>query len=130
MRRIHRRRLLKGAGTLTMGGGRAGILASRRAPAFAQRTALHWLKFVDFVPVSDQLLKGRLKDECEKALGISLTIETINGDGVQARITSAIQAKTDPDIMMAVSNWAQLYGESLIGALVHVWTAPRMQEEK
>src|SRR6202043_253085 len=91
----------------------AGILASGRAPAFAQGTALHWLKFVDFVPVSDQLLKGRLKDECQKALGISLTIETINGDGVQARITSAIQSKTGPDVMMAVSNWAQLYAESL-----------------
>src|ERR1700761_367731 len=91
-----------------------GILASGRAPAFAQGTALHWLKFVDFVPVSDQLLKGQLKDECKKALGIDLTIETINGDGVQARITSAIQSKTGPDIMMAVSNWAQLYAESLV----------------
>ena len=105
---------LSGAGTLAAGGGLAGILASGRAPAFAQGTALHWLKFVDFVPVSDQLLKGKLKDECQKALGISLTIETINGDGVQARITSAIQAKTGPDIMMAVSNWAQLYADSLV----------------
>src|SRR3984957_15302253 len=115
MQRIHRRRLLKlsGASTLAAGSGMAGILASGQAPAFGQGTALHWLKFVDFVPVSDQLLKGKLKDECQKALGISLTIETINGDGVQARITSAIQSKTGPDIMMAVSNWAQLYAESL-----------------
>jgi multiple sugar transport system substrate-binding protein len=82
-------------------------------PAFAQGTTLHWLKFVDFVPVSDQLLKGRIKEECQKVLGISLTIETINGDGMQARITSAIQSKTGPDVMMAVSNWAQLYAESL-----------------
>src|SRR5258708_32745447 len=116
MQRIRRRKLLKlsGASTLGAGGGLAGILASGRAPAYAQGTALHWLKFVDFVPVSDQLLKGKLKDECQKALGISLTIETINGDGVQARITSAIQSKTGPDIMMAVSNWAQLYAESLV----------------
>src|ERR1700722_4209632 len=115
MQRIHRRRLLKlsGASTLAAGGAMAGILASGQAPAFGQGAALHWLKFVDFVPVSDQLLKGKLKDECQKALGISLTIETINGDGVQARITSAIQSKTGPDIMMAVSNWAQLYAESL-----------------
>src|SRR5258708_12360997 len=115
MQRIRRRKLLKlsGASTLGAGGGLAGILASGRAPAYAQGTALHWLKFVDFVPVSDQLLKGKLKDECQKALGISLTIETINGDGVQARITSAIQSKTCPDIMMAVSNWAQLYAASL-----------------
>src|ERR1700734_3379122 len=106
MRRIDRRHLLKltGAGAATAAsGGLAGILASGRAPAFAQGTTLHWLKFVDFVPVSDQLLKGKIKEECQKALGISLTIETINGDGVQARITSAIQSKTGPDIMMAAS---------------------------
>jgi multiple sugar transport system substrate-binding protein len=116
MPRINRRRMLRlsGASTLAASGGLAGILASGQAPAFAQGTALHWLKFVDFVPVSDQLLKGKLKDECQKALGISLTIETINGDGVQARITSAIQSKTGPDIMMAVSNWAQLYAETLV----------------
>src|ERR1700722_3428293 len=116
MPRFRRRRMLKlsGATALAAGGGLAGILASRRAPAYAQGTALHWLKFVDFVPVSDQLLKGRLRDECQKALGISLTIETINGDGVQARITSAIQSKTGPDIMMAVSNSAQLYADSLV----------------
>src|ERR1700682_1437904 len=115
MPRISRRMMLKlsGASTLPPGGGLAGILASGRAPAIAQGTALHWLKFVDFVPVSDQLLKGKLKDDCQKALGITLTVETINGDGVQARITSALPAKTGPDIMMAVSNWAQLYADSL-----------------
>jgi hypothetical protein len=61
MPRINRRGMLKLSGA----GGLAGILASRRPPAYAQGTALHWLKFVDFVPVSDQLLKGRLKDECQ-----------------------------------------------------------------
>ncbi|HTI79332.1 MAG TPA: extracellular solute-binding protein [Acetobacteraceae bacterium] len=116
MRRIHRRSVLKlsGASGLATGGGLAGILASGRAPAYAQGTSLHWLKFVDFVPVSDQLLRGKLKDECQKALGISLNIETINGDGIQARITSAIQSKAGPDVMMAVSNWAQLYADSLV----------------
>ncbi|HXT79803.1 MAG TPA: extracellular solute-binding protein [Acetobacteraceae bacterium] len=116
MPRIRRRSLLQlsGATTLTAGSGLAGILASGRAPAFAQGTTLHWLKFVDFVPVSDQLLRGKIKDECQKALGISLTIETINGDGVQARITSAIQSKSGPDILMAASNWGQLYAESLV----------------
>src|ERR1700682_6062432 len=117
MTQIHRRRVLalSGAGALAAGtGGLAGILASGRAPAYAQGTTLRWLKFVDFVPVSDQLLKGKIKEDCQKALGITLEIETINGDGVQARITSAIQSKTGPDIMMAVSNWAQLYAESLV----------------
>src|ERR1700758_5425544 len=116
MQTASRRRLLQlsGASALTAAsGGLASILASGRAPAFAQGTTLHWLKFVDFVPVSDQLLRGKITDECQKALGIKLQVETINGDGVQARITSAIQAKTGPDILMAVNNWAQLYAESL-----------------
>ena len=116
MERINRRRLLRlsGVGALTVHTGRiAAILASARAPAFAQRTTLHWLKFVDFVPPSDQLLKGKIAAECAKALGIKLNIETIDGNGVQARITSAIQSGTGADIMMAISNWAQLYGDSV-----------------
>ena len=116
MPNITRRRVLKlsGAGTLAAAsGGLAAILASGRAPAFAQGTTLHWLKFVDFVPASDALLRGKLKEDCQKALGINLVVETINGDGIQARITSAIQAKSGPDILMAVNNWAQLYADSL-----------------
>src|SRR5271165_6960904 len=117
MARIDRRRLLKlsGAGAVAAsGGGIAAILASGRAPAYAQATSIHWLKFVDFVPVSDQLLRGKIADECQKALGIKLEIETINGDGVQARITSAIQSGTGPDILMAVNNWSQLYADSVV----------------
>ena len=117
MTRITRRTALKLSGTGALAaasGGLAGILASGRAPAFAQGTTLHWLKFVDFVPASDALLKGKIKDDCQKALGISLEVETINGDGVQARITSAIQSKAGPDILMAVNNWAQLYADSVV----------------
>src|SRR5581483_11528344 len=116
MARIQRRRFLQlsGAGGLAAStGGLAGILVSGRAPAYAEGTTLHWLKFVDFVPQSDVLLKGKIKDDCKKALGIDLQIEAINGDGVQARITSAVQSKSGPDILMAVSNWAQLYADSL-----------------
>ena len=117
MRYTTRRRFLKlsGAGTVAAGsGGIAGILASGRAPAYAQGTTLHWLKFVDFVPVSDQLLRGKITDQAQKDLGIKLEVETINGDGVQARISSAIQSKTGPDVMMAVNNWSQLYAESVV----------------
>jgi hypothetical protein len=50
MARIDRRRLLKLSGA----GAMAAIFASGRAPAYAQGTSLQWLKFVDFVPVSDR----------------------------------------------------------------------------
>lgn len=117
MARIERRRFLQlsGAGALAASsGGLAGIFASGRAPAYAEGTTLHWLKFVDFVPASDVLIKGKIKDEAQKALGINLNVEAINGDGVQARISSAIQAKSGPDIMMAVNNWSQLYADSAV----------------
>ena len=70
-----RRRFLRlsGMGAVAAGsGGLAGIFASGQAPAFAQGTTLHWLKFVDFVPVSDQLLRGKIANEAQKALGVRL----------------------------------------------------------
>jgi ABC-type glycerol-3-phosphate transport system substrate-binding protein len=110
--RIDRRRLLKfsGAGAL------AGILTSRRAPAFAQGTTVHWLRWADFVPDSDKLLKGQITQECQKALGLNLRLETINANDLQARITSSIQSAAGPDIIMALGNWPQLYSSSLADA--------------
>ena len=116
MARITRRKLLKltGAGAVAAGGGMAGILASGRAPAFAQQTALHWLRWVDFVPASDQVLKGEFTAACEKELGIKLNIETINGNDLQARTTASIQSATGPDIICALNNWPQLYADSVV----------------
>ena len=116
MARISRRKLLKlsGAGTLAArAGGIAAILASGRAPAYAQVTTLHWLRWNDFVPISDEVLRQEIAPACEKALGIKLNIEMINGNDIQARITSAIQSGSGPDIICALNNWPQLYPESV-----------------
>jgi multiple sugar transport system substrate-binding protein len=112
MARIDRRRLLKlsGAGAAAAAtGGLAAIFAAGRAPAFAQGTALHWLRWADFVPASDQLLKNKIVPECQKALGIRLNLEMINANDIQARITSAIQSGAGPDLIYAIGNWPQLY---------------------
>src|SRR5215813_4606863 len=93
MTHITRRRLLKlsGAGAVTaQTGGLAAILASGQAPVLAQ--------------------------ECKKATGITLKLETINANDLQSRITSAIQSGTGADIIMAIGNWPQLYAESLADA--------------
>ena len=63
MARIARRRVL----ALSASGGMAAILASGRAPALAQETSVHWLRWADFVPASDALLKGPITQECKKA---------------------------------------------------------------
>jgi ABC-type glycerol-3-phosphate transport system substrate-binding protein len=116
MGRIDRRRLLKlsGAGAIAASsGGLAGVIASGRAPAYAQATAVHWLRWADFVPASDKLLKEKIAPECEKALGIKLNLEMINANDIQARITSAIQSGSGPDIIYAIGTWPQLYAGSV-----------------
>ena len=70
MERINRRRLLKLSGGGALTGGIAAILASRRAPAFAQGTTLHWVRGSDYVPVSDQTLRTKILEQCQKDLGI------------------------------------------------------------
>ncbi|MBV8735776.1 MAG: extracellular solute-binding protein [Alphaproteobacteria bacterium] len=116
MVRINRRRLLQlsGAGAATAAaGGLAGILASSRAPAYGQTTNLHWVRWSDYVPASDQLLRNKIVPDGEKALGIKIQFETINANDIQARVTSSIQSGSGPDIIMAVNNWPQLYATSL-----------------
>ena len=116
MVRIGRRKLLKltGAGALAAKtGGIAAILAAGRAPAYAQGTSLHWLRWNDFVPASDEVLRKEIAPAAEKALGVKLAIEMINGNDIQARTTSAIQSGTGPDVICGLNNWPRLYTESV-----------------
>jgi multiple sugar transport system substrate-binding protein len=119
MARITRRRVLKlsGAGVVAaQTGGLAAVLATGRAPAYAQGTNIHWLRWADFVPASDVLLKGQITQECQKETGITLKLETINANDLQSRVTSAIQSGTGADITMALGIRPQLYAESLVDA--------------
>ncbi|HTH34868.1 MAG TPA: extracellular solute-binding protein [Xanthobacteraceae bacterium] len=116
MARINRRRLLQvsGAGAVAAKtGGIAAILATSRAPAYAQGATVHWLRWNDFIPTSDEVLKKEIVPEAEKALGIKLNIEMINGNDLQARTTAAIQSGSGPDIILGLNNWPQLYAESV-----------------
>ncbi|HZT48173.1 MAG TPA: extracellular solute-binding protein, partial [Hyphomicrobiaceae bacterium] len=116
MAHFTRRGFLKasGAGTLAARtGGMAGILAAGKAPAYAQATTVHWLKWADFVPAGDQILRQTLLGEAEKALGFKINMETIGLNDLQARATAAIQVSTGPDIIMIFDNKAQLYADSL-----------------
>jgi multiple sugar transport system substrate-binding protein len=117
MLRLTRRRFLKasGAGALAAKtAGVAGILAAGKAPAYAQAATVHWLKWNDFVPASDQLLRREMVPEAEKALGIKINLETINANDLQPRITSAVQAGTGADLIMAFNNWPYLYADSVV----------------
>jgi len=63
MPRIGRRKFLQvsGAGAIAArSGGIAAILASGKAPAYAQGASVHWLRWNDFVPSSDVLLRNQI----------------------------------------------------------------------
>jgi multiple sugar transport system substrate-binding protein len=108
MGRFTRRKFLQASGA-----GLAGVLASQQAPVFAQQSTVHWLKWNDFVPTSDELLRKSMLPEAAKALGIRVNLETINGNDLQPRITSAIQSGSGPDVIMAFNNHPHIYSSGV-----------------
>ena len=108
MARFSRRKFLQASGA-----GLAGILASHQAPVFAQQSTVHWLKWNDFVPASDELLRKTMLPEAMKALGVKINLETINGNDLQARITAAIQSGAGPDLIMAFNNHPHVYSSGV-----------------
>jgi len=114
--RIGRRKLLQlsGAGAIAARtGGIAAILASGKPPAYAQGTTVHWLRWNDFVPTSDAVLRNRIIPQCAKDLDITLNIEMINGNDIPARATAAIQSGTGPDVVCALNTSPQVYADSV-----------------
>ena len=91
-----------------------GILAARRAPAYAQGAKLHILRWVDFVPAADEALNNKLIPEAKKLLGADITLERINANDLQPRITAAVSSGSGPDIIHMLHNWAHLYSKSLV----------------
>src|SRR5260370_19606306 len=117
MARVSRRNFLKlsgGGAIAAKTGGIAAILASGRAPAFAQATSVHWLRWVDFVPASDEVMRKEIVPACQKALGITLKFETINANDMQARTTAAIQCGAGPDVICGGNNAPQPHAASVV----------------
>ncbi|MDX2155786.1 MAG: extracellular solute-binding protein [Hyphomicrobiaceae bacterium] len=116
MTKVTRRRFIAttaGGAAAAATGGIAGILATGRFPAIAQTTTVHWLRWNDFVPTCDKLIREKLAPEAEKALGIKINFETVNGNDLQPRITSGIQSGAGPDLIMLFNNHPHLYAASL-----------------
>src|SRR6266849_3162571 len=112
---VSRRTFLAGSAAAGVGAaaGLEGILAARRAPAFAQGTRLNIVRWVDFIPACDVELKRQAVD-ASKALGAEVVFEFINANDLQARITAAMQSGAGPDIIQMLHNWPHLYANGLV----------------
>ena len=103
MARVTRRKFLKASGASALAAktsGMAAVLAAGKAAAYAQATTVHWLKWNDFVPAGDEILRQSMLAEAEKALGFKINLETIGLNDLQARATAAIQVNAGPDIAL------------------------------
>ncbi len=112
---VDRRTLLRLGGSAVVAGatgGLAGILAARAAPAHAQGTKLHLLQWVDFIPEGDVELRRQLA-EYARQTRVEVTLETINLNDIQPRITAAVQSGTGADIIVMAWNWPHLYQAAL-----------------
>jgi multiple sugar transport system substrate-binding protein len=116
MSKTNRRYVLKMAGSAAgiATTGMAGILATGRTPAFAQQKTVHWLKWVDFVPATDQMFNREMVPAAEKALGMKIKLETVNGNDLQPRITAGIQSGAGPDLIMSFNSYTHLYKNSIV----------------
>lgn len=111
---MKRRKFLKATGAGIAATGLAGILAAHRAPVFAQANTLHILRWNDFVPAADKVLREVFAPEVQKALGLKLNVETVNANDLPARATAAIQSGNGADIIMLLNNLPHLYAAAAV----------------
>src|SRR5919204_369830 len=105
--RISRRTFVKATAAV------AAATAAGRAPAFAQGTKLHVLRWVDFIPACDVELKKQA-GEASRLLGAEVQFEFINANDLQSRITASVQSQSGPDIIHMLHNWPHLYEGGLL----------------
>jgi multiple sugar transport system substrate-binding protein len=111
---MKRRSFLKAVGAGVAATGIEGILTAQRAPVFAQANTVHILRWNDFVPAADKVLREVYVPEVQKALGLKLNVETVNANDLPARATAAIQSGNGPDIIMLLNNYPHLYSSAAV----------------
>ena len=90
----------------------AGILAAGKAPAYGQATTVHWLKWNDFVPAGDQILRQSMLAEAEKALGFKITSRLLVSMTSRRVRQRRYRSTPAPGVIMMFDNRAQLYADS------------------
>lgn len=83
------------------------------APTVLKGTSLHMLQWSHFVPEGDKFFDAKAAEWGQKNQ-VTVTIEHINANDIPARLAASVQAKSGPDIIQYLFNWAWLYPDALI----------------
>lgn len=74
---------------------------------------LKLLQWSSFVPAADDEIK-RQAAEWGKQHNVQVTIETVNGNDLQAKASAAVESKSGPDIIQMQYNWPWLYESACV----------------
>ncbi len=121
-RRVSRRRFLK----LTAGAS-VGLALAACAPPPApsaspgggeaqpaqEAKSIHMLQWSSFIAAMDELLIQQAS-QWGADNGVEVTVERIAVNDIPARLASAVQAQSGPDIIQMWDNWAWLYEDNLV----------------
>jgi multiple sugar transport system substrate-binding protein len=114
---ISRRQFMRRAGCASglaaAGLGIEGILAARKAPAYAPGTSLHFLLGTNFSPPAGVEIV-RQGTEWGKQNHVTVKIEQIPINDLPARAAAAIESKQGPDILQFIHNWQNQYADALV----------------
>ncbi len=120
---IGRRQFLKGVGAASLAAGAAPLAAwaatkqaaeaPAKAPAIARGSKLHHLQWSSFVKPADDMMR-QLAAEWGRQYGVEVTVETINANDLQARVTAAVESKAGPDVIQMLHAWPHLYADACL----------------
>ncbi len=83
------------------------------APTALRGTTLNMLQWSHFVPEGDKYFDQWAADWGKKN-NVDVKVEHINANDIPARLAAAVQAKSGPDIVQYLFNWAWLYPDALV----------------
>jgi len=111
-KKVTRREFIKKTGKAGAAVAAVGLFGGK-PPAFAQKHTVHAVQWNHFIKEAD-VLERKMAVDFEKATGVKVTVETINGNDIPARATAAVESGTGPDIFQLMWNQAILFSGGLI----------------
>src|SRR5581483_6673215 len=91
----------------------AAAPAPQAAPAASKPVNLSgatvsYLGWASFIPTADAFIKGQI-EQWAKDVGAKVTVEFVNTNDIQPKLSASIQGGSGPDIVHIRDNWAQTY---------------------
>src|SRR5215208_5242033 len=84
-----------------------------KAPVSLKGLSLAYLGWNSFIPTADAFIKKQIEEGFMKETGATVSVEFINANDVQPKMSASIQSGSGPDIVHIRDNWAHTYQQSL-----------------